>query len=95
MNWVRGGRKINRRTFISSTLAASGHYLYGQQSGVASRGLQAQRKAPPSGRPFSSFIDVAEQAGPVTLDARSLRGVHLVVLAITEELARTGWQAAS
>jgi hypothetical protein len=53
---------FSRRIFISSILAASGKTLLSQQSGVVSRVLNAQPKAPPSGRPFSSFVDVAAQA---------------------------------
>jgi hypothetical protein len=63
LEWARRSGEINRRTFISSLLAVSGSCLYAQQSGVASRGLQAQPKVSPSGRPFSSFVDVAAQAG--------------------------------
>lgn len=45
---------------------------------------------------WQRLADVAERTGPRTLDARSQRGVHLVILAITEEMARrSGWEAAS
>ncbi len=42
------------------------------------------------------LADVAEHAGPPTLDARSLRGIHDVLLRIAEDLTQhQGWEAAS
>ena len=45
---------------------------------------------------WQRLADVAEARGPRTLDATSQRGVHIVILAITEELGRRcGWEEAS
>ena len=45
---------------------------------------------------WQRLADTAEHTAPRTMDARSQRGVHLVILAITEDLAtRQGWSQAS
>jgi len=45
---------------------------------------------------WQRLADTAEHAGPRTMDARSQRGMQLVILAITEDLAhRHGWEQAS
>ena len=45
---------------------------------------------------WQRLADVAEQIGPRNLDALSQRGVHVVILATTEELGhRCGWEEAS
>jgi len=56
---------ITRRQMISSTLAAAGLAISGAAfgQGISSRGVKAQPRGKPSGRPFLSRItDVAEQA---------------------------------
>ena len=56
---------ITRRQMISSTLAAAGVAISGAAfgQGISSRGVKAQPRGKPSGRPFLSRItDVAEQA---------------------------------
>jgi hypothetical protein len=54
--------KITRRGFVCLFLAAGATQALGQ--GVASRGVKAQAKAAPSGRPFDAhFTDVAREAG--------------------------------
>jgi enediyne biosynthesis protein E4 len=56
---------ITRRQMISSTIAAAGVAISGAAfgQGTSSRGVKAQPRGKPSGRPFSSRItDVAEQA---------------------------------
>jgi len=57
---------ITRRQLISSTIAAAGVAISGAAfgQGISSRGVKAQPRGKPSGRPFVSRItDVAEQAG--------------------------------
>jgi enediyne biosynthesis protein E4 len=54
---------LTRRTFVSSLLAASASTVMAQQSGVALRTVKPQTGMAPSGRPFSRFTDVADQAG--------------------------------
>jgi enediyne biosynthesis protein E4 len=54
---------VDRRTFVATLLAASAGRFLAQQGGVATRGVQPQSRKPPSGRPFSHFTDVAQQAG--------------------------------
>ena len=45
---------------------------------------------------FQRLADVAEHAGSRTLDARSLRGVHAVLLCIADDLAQhKGWERVS
>ena len=45
---------------------------------------------------WQRLADLAEHGAPRTLDAPSQRGVHLVVLGITEDLARRcSWEVAS
>ncbi len=45
---------------------------------------------------WQRLADLAEHGAPRTLDAASQRGVHLVVLAITEDLGRRcSWEAVS
>ena len=45
---------------------------------------------------WQRLADVAECSGPPTLDARSQRGIQLVILAITTDLAASqGWSWAS
>jgi hypothetical protein len=57
--------KITRRVFVYLSLGASAGQVLGQ--GVASRGVKAQAKAAPSGRPFDAhFTDVAGEAGLVS-----------------------------
>jgi enediyne biosynthesis protein E4 len=56
---------ITRRQMISSTIAAAGVAISGAAfgQGISSRGVKAQPRGKPSGRPFLSRItDVAEQA---------------------------------
>jgi len=55
--------KIDRRTFSLILLTTSAGRLIAQSGGMATRGFQAQTRLPPSGRPFSRFIDVAQFAG--------------------------------
>jgi hypothetical protein len=53
---------ITRRGFVLLSVGAGTARLFAQ--GVASRGVKAQAKAPPSGRPFDAhFTDVAHEAG--------------------------------
>jgi hypothetical protein len=57
---------INRRQMIASLFAAAGTAMSGAAfgQGVSSRGVKAQPRGKPSGRPFLSRItDVAKQAG--------------------------------
>lgn len=56
---------ISRRSFVLLSLCASAQQLLGQQQeGIASRGVKAQAKPAPSGRPFNAhFTDVASEAG--------------------------------
>ena len=45
---------------------------------------------------WQRLADVAEHYGPRTLDARSQRGIHLVLLAITTDVTtRQGWSQVS
>src|SRR4051812_14954575 len=56
---------ITRRQMISSTIAAAGVAISGAAfgQGISSRGVKAQPRGKPSGRPFlSRMTDVAEQA---------------------------------
>jgi len=56
---------ITRRQMISSTIAAAGVAISGTAfgQGISSRGVKAQPRGKPSGRPFfSRMTDVAEQA---------------------------------
>ena len=58
--------KQTRRSFIAVSLCASAQHFLGQQQGggIASRGVKAQAKPAPSGRPFNAqFTDVAKEAG--------------------------------
>ena len=53
---------ITRRSFVMLSFCASAYRLLGQ--GIASRGVQAQPRPAPSGRPFHAhFVDVAKEAG--------------------------------
>jgi enediyne biosynthesis protein E4 len=53
---------ITRRSFVLTTILASAARTFGQ--GVASRGIKAQAKPLPSGRPFDAhLVDVASEAG--------------------------------
>jgi hypothetical protein len=54
---------VSRRTFVSSLLATSAARLLAQQSGIASHIVKPQPGRPPSGRPFSRFVDIAPTAG--------------------------------
>jgi hypothetical protein len=54
---------LTRRSFVSSLLAASASNAFAQQSGIASHIVKPQAGLAPSGRPFSSFTDVAREAG--------------------------------
>jgi len=53
---------LDRRTFVSATLATLAGRLVAQQ-GMASRNVAPQARATASGHPFSRFVDVAQQAG--------------------------------
>jgi hypothetical protein len=60
--------KITRRSFVTGTLSAllipSDLVAFGQQQGIASRGVKAQARPASSGRPFNAhFMDVAKAAG--------------------------------
>src|SRR3569833_487605 len=56
--------RLNRRSFVLLSLCASAQRLLGQQQGIATRGVTAQAKPAPSGRPFNAqFTDVAKEAG--------------------------------
>jgi hypothetical protein len=61
--WNDGFMTLTRRSFFSGLLAAMAGRAFAQQSGVASRIVKPQAGLPASGRPFSSFVDVAQQAG--------------------------------
>ena len=57
---------VTRRSFVgfslTSIVAAAAQRLFGQ--GIASRGVKAQARPAPSGRPFNArFVDIAEAAG--------------------------------
>ena len=54
---------IDRRHFLKALLATSASRLLAQESGMAMRGVQAQARPAPSGRPFSQFTDIAREAG--------------------------------
>jgi hypothetical protein len=54
--------KLTRRSFVALSLCASAQRLLGQ--GMASRGVKAQARPTPSGKPFHAhFTDVAKAAG--------------------------------
>jgi enediyne biosynthesis protein E4 len=54
---------LDRRDFVVTLLSASAGRLVAQEGGMASRGVTAQKKEALSGKPFSQFRDVGEQAG--------------------------------
>src|ERR1035438_1777261 len=54
-------RYLSRRHFLAVCAAATAGDALGQ---MASRGVTAQRRPPPSGRPFHAhFVDIARHAG--------------------------------
>jgi hypothetical protein len=56
--------KLDRRSFLQYSLGALAANKFGQ--GVATRNTPAEKRMPPSGRPFNAhFVDVAKQAGLV------------------------------
>ena len=54
---------FSRRNFVAGLIAASCERLFGQTAGMSSGGSKTQSRLPPTGRIYSSFTDVATQAG--------------------------------